>query len=201
MDCNIIVKEYLNHFYTYEELAAYLNEDLDKVTNILNTVGGRYGILVKSHKNNIDRYNSGDTEDNIETARDHKIVELANYIIRTHSSIRETAKVFRISKTSVGEYMNDSLPSISITLYKQVFDILKEHKSLSVKYKSRTNELAEEFTLLEQGLKIGEIATEMNKTFSSVQRDLANRSESISSIMNKSIRIKLRDNKSHKFKK
>lgn len=198
MDSNIIVEEYLNHFYTYEELATYLNEDLDRIAYILNTVGGRYGKLVKQHKAIIDRYNSGDLEDNIETTEDHKIVELANYIIKNNSSLRKTAKAFKISKSSVGEYMSEALPKISITLYKQVFDILMEHKSLSAKYRSRSKEISKEMDLLDGGLTLGEIATKMDKTFSAVQRDLAIRTEIISPKMNKDIKIRLRNIKSHK---
>ena len=194
MDEDIIVDEYLNHFYTYDELAEYLNVSIERVSYVLDTVGGKVGLLVKKHKSIIEAYDENDESLKVETELDSKIVDIANYIIATNSSVRETAKKYSLSKTTIGKYVNDKLPKISIKLYKKVFDVMQEHKSLSVKYKSHRDILDEELKCLDDNLTIEEIAESLNLSRNQVQRDLANRSKMLSKDLNKKIKKKLFNN-------
>lgn len=195
MNNNIIIEEYLNHFFTYEELAKYLCIDIKRVKETLNKATGRTAELIRKHRIIINSYDESDDSLNIENAADERVVDLANYIINNNASIRKAAKEFEISKTSVGEYMNDRLPKISIKLYKQVFEILMSHKSLSVQHKSRRVEVSEEIKLLKQGMNITEISKTMDKSFSSIQRDLANRTETLCPKVHQKIKEQLYNNR------
>ena len=194
MEEDIIVDEYLNHFFTYEELATYLNISVERISHILDTVGGSVGELVKKHKRIIEAYDEEDDSLNIETALDNKIVDIANFIINEEASVRVAAKEYNLSKTTIGKYMNEKLPKISIKLYKKVFDIMQGHKSLSVKYKAHRDILDEEIKCLDDNLTIDEIAINLNLSRNQVQRDLANRSKTLSNDLNKKIKKKLFNN-------
>ena len=185
MEEYMIVEEYLNHFYTYEELADYLNVDVERISYVLDNVQGKISETVKRHKGNIDKYdkNNGNSV-SISSEVDARVVAVANYIIDNNASIRATAKHFNISKTTVNDNISEKLPQISIVLYKKVFDVLQSHKSLSPKYKSRMKEIEEEYKLLEEGLVIEEICETLNCSRNQVQRDLANRSKEITKKMN-----------------
>ena len=201
MGIEILINEFLNHFYTYEELAEYLNMNYNLVEYILDNHSGDKKEQVERHKRIINSYDETDDSINIETSDDIKIVDLANYIINNNSSLRQTAKAFKISKTSVGEYMNERLPKISIKLYKQVFEVLMSHKSLSMKYKKRQDELAKEIDMLYSGMRLVEISESLGKSMCSIQRDLTNRSVLFNEKMNAQIKQKLCNNKRYGTKK
>ncbi|MBR1376990.1 MAG: sporulation transcriptional regulator SpoIIID [Bacilli bacterium] len=194
MNEDIIVEEYLNHFYNYKELACYLQIEEKRVRNILTSVGGRTGELVKKHTYIIEHYDAKNTNLNIKNELDEKVVSVAKYIINTKSSIRLAAKELKISKTTIGEYINDRLPSISITLYKKVFDIMQSHKTLNANHKSHRMIIEKEFELLNDGLTTSEISEQLHLSRNTVQRDLANRTEIISEDMQKKAKQKLKYN-------
>lgn len=51
----------------------------------------------------------------------------ANYMIKTKKTIREIAKKFNVSKSTVHKDLKDRLKEIDINKYKEVNKILKEH--------------------------------------------------------------------------
>lgn len=184
MEEDIIVEEFLNHFYTYEELAIYLNMDEERVRCLLDSIKDKLGETIKKHNKHIERYNSTSEESIIISEENERIVSIANYIIENDASIRKTASYFRLGKSTVNDIINDILPNISIHLYKKVFDVLQSHKSLSSKHKIRIEQIEKEYELLEQGLTISEICTNLNCSRNQVQRDLANRTKDITNEMN-----------------
>lgn len=62
-------------------------------------------------------------KDYIET----RVIETANYIIKTNETIRQTAKHFNVSKSTVHKDMKDRLYKIDKELYNQVKEIIDEH--------------------------------------------------------------------------
>lgn len=56
-----------------------------------------------------------------------RILDEANYIINTKDTIREIAKVFKISKSTVHKDLRDRLLYINKSLYSKVNDILQYH--------------------------------------------------------------------------
>lgn len=55
------------------------------------------------------------------------IIRQANFIVETHATVRQTAEVFGISKSSVHFYMTNKLPHISFALYEKVHRVLSEN--------------------------------------------------------------------------
>ncbi|MBQ7718002.1 MAG: sporulation transcriptional regulator SpoIIID [Clostridia bacterium] len=58
-----------------------------------------------------------------------RAVEFANYIIFNKTTVRDTAKVFAISKSTVHKDIVERLPKINKDLYMGVRKILEENKS------------------------------------------------------------------------
>ena len=56
-----------------------------------------------------------------------RVLEEAEYIIRTKETVRNIAKVFKISKSTVHKDLQERLLEIDPTLHKEVSDIFKEH--------------------------------------------------------------------------
>lgn len=56
-----------------------------------------------------------------------RIEKEADYIIETKSTIRETAKVFKVSKSTVHKDISERLINISKKKYMLISDILKKH--------------------------------------------------------------------------
>ncbi len=56
-----------------------------------------------------------------------RVDNIANYIIRTNDTIRSTAKLFKVSKSTVHKDLQDRLPSIDIVKYKTIKQIMLEH--------------------------------------------------------------------------
>ena len=73
-----------------------------------------------------------------------RVLKEANYIIKTNSTIRETAKVFNISKSTVHTDLSNRLEKIDYSKYITISKILKIHlknrhilggKATELKYK------------------------------------------------------------------
>lgn len=178
-----IIKEYLNHFFTYEELALYLNIDKNIIKKLLtdynhieNLLGDKTSLKVRIHTNRIKLWNEVQEEKIVNISqKEEEIIRIANSIIENGYSIREASKQFGKGRTTIHDYMTEELPEISIILYKKVFDVMMRHKSLSVEsFDHRINAL-EEFELLKQGYTIKEIAAKTGRSRNQVQRDLADR--------------------------
>lgn len=60
---------------------------------------------------------------------DDRAVVLGEYIIDTGATVRATAKVFKISKSTVHKDVTERLLHINRNLYKQVNEVLQKNKS------------------------------------------------------------------------
>lgn len=56
-----------------------------------------------------------------------RVIEEARYLIKTGDTIREMAKVFQVSKSTVHKDLHDRLLKIDKSLYTEVDKILKYH--------------------------------------------------------------------------
>ena len=57
-----------------------------------------------------------------------RTIELANYIAENKSTVRDCAKRFGISKSTVHKDITERLPKINRLLWKEVYKILLENK-------------------------------------------------------------------------
>jgi len=57
----------------------------------------------------------------------NRVIEEAEYIINTKSTIRDIAKLYNVSKSTVHKDLNERLSRIDINLYNQVNKIFQEH--------------------------------------------------------------------------
>ncbi len=60
---------------------------------------------------------------------DDRAVLLGEYIIDTGATVRATAKVFKISKSTVHKDVSEKLYHINQELYRQVKEVLEKNKS------------------------------------------------------------------------
>ena len=60
---------------------------------------------------------------------EERAVKLAQYIIENNATVRQTAKEYSISKSTVHKDVSDRLRHYSETLYKQVKQVLEQNKS------------------------------------------------------------------------
>lgn len=56
-----------------------------------------------------------------------RVIDEANYMLDTKKTIREIAKVFNVSKSTVHKDLHERLIDIDSELYKQIDSILKYH--------------------------------------------------------------------------
>lgn len=59
-----------------------------------------------------------------------RAIELANYIIDNRATVRKTAKIFHISKSTVHNDITTRLKDINYSLYLDVNKILEKNKAL-----------------------------------------------------------------------
>ena len=178
-----IIEEYLNNWFTYEELSQYLCIDVNEVINVLTDeelIISLYNknkyLKVLRHTKNIITYNQDKNCDNKKFSDDDlKIIEVADYIIKNRSSIRKTADFFEIGKTTVHDYITEKLPEISLDLYKQVFEIMMEHKSYDINNINIIKQVQSSYELLEQGLSSEEIQNALGISRNVLQRNLTTR--------------------------
>ena len=60
---------------------------------------------------------------------EERAARLANYIIENKSTVREAAKRFSVSKSTVHKDISERLQQFNLTLYSQVKEILEENKA------------------------------------------------------------------------
>ena len=60
---------------------------------------------------------------------EERAVEVANYIIESNATVRQTAKKFGISKSTVHKDLSERLPAYNRALYLQVKEVLDENKA------------------------------------------------------------------------
>ena len=174
-----IIEEYLNNWFTYDELAEYLCIDKNKVVEVLDnycTLDNKLNSKVSENRDNIKKYY--DTlDDNLPlVTKDNELyIDIANHIIENKSSVRETAKSFGIGKTTVHDYIQKKLPNISIKHYKAVFDVLMENKSFSTNNKKVIEQVLTSYNYLAVGNTIEEIGKIQGLSWNVVQRNLTTR--------------------------
>lgn len=56
-----------------------------------------------------------------------RILEEANYMIKTNKTIREVAKIFNVSKSTVHKDLKEKLKKIDLNTYKKVEKIINHH--------------------------------------------------------------------------
>lgn len=56
-----------------------------------------------------------------------RVYKEAYYILKTKKTLRELAKVFNLSKSTIHKDLKDRLKSIDLTLYKAVQEIFQSH--------------------------------------------------------------------------
>ncbi len=59
-----------------------------------------------------------------------RVIEEGNYIVATGKTVREMAKVFRLSKSTIHKDLSDRLFEVDIDLYRKVSSILQYHANI-----------------------------------------------------------------------
>ena len=60
---------------------------------------------------------------------EERAVEIADYIIATNATVRQAAKKFGVSKSTVHKDLQDRLPQFNRSLYLQVKEVLEVNKA------------------------------------------------------------------------
>lgn len=60
---------------------------------------------------------------------EERVLEVANYIINSKSTIRRTAKVFGVSKSTIHKDMTERLPKINVNIADEAKNILDINKA------------------------------------------------------------------------
>lgn len=60
---------------------------------------------------------------------EERAVEIANYIIETKATVREAAKVFKVSKSTVHKDVSERLPKINPAISEEVKKVLGQNKA------------------------------------------------------------------------
>ena len=177
-----IVDEYLNNWFTREELAEYLCIDVSRVNEVLDNVSDkRVKDKIGVHARYISRYyeEMENPHEPFVTDENEIFIEIAKYMIENHASLRDTAEAFGLGKTTVYDYVHERLPGISIILYKQVFDVLNENKSFSTNNRRVIEQVLTCYNMLMSGKSSEEIGEELGIGRNVVQRNLSGRLKKI----------------------
>lgn len=184
IDEKVIIEEYLNNWFTYEELAQYLCISVKIIDNILNNEELIYNLYksknkkekIDLHKYFIDLYSSNPSYEKEQlTDKEKNILMIADYIVQNKSSIRLTANQFDIGKTTLFDWLNEKLPYISINKYRQVFSILMENKTTGVYSTAIQKQVLNCYDLLLSGYSSLQIQSKLKLSRNIVQRNLTNR--------------------------
>jgi len=178
----IIIEEYLNNWFTYEELGQYLCIEPSEVKRVLENkdlITHKYTDTkydkIQNHTEHINKYYNDNKDKEILNEEEKKVICIANYIIINNASLRDTATHFSCGKSTVYDYINEKLPDISINKYKQVFDVLMSNKSFSINNKKIIEQVLTIYELLMSGVSCEEICKILSLSRSVVQRDLTTR--------------------------
>jgi len=60
---------------------------------------------------------------------EERVMEVAAYIIDTGATVREAAKVFKVSKSTIHKDMSERLPKVDPITYEKVKKILEKNKA------------------------------------------------------------------------
>ncbi len=79
------------------------------------------------NKNNHPKYNLLEKGDDMRSDIKERVLDETFYIIRTNSTVRDIAKVYNVSKSTVHKDLHERLKDIDTKLFGQVDRILKYH--------------------------------------------------------------------------
>lgn len=206
-----IIEEYLSNWFTYDELAEYLCIDRDTVKDTLEEYvkldKGLYN-KIKRHREHIEDYINAELVGRREfiSEENKNYEDIATFIIRNKASLRETAAYFQMGKTTVFDCIHEKLPTISIRLYKQVFDVLMENKSFAADKKEIIEQVLATYESFMRHNSCREVEEELGLSRNVVQRNLTTRLKKISKEKYEQVRLKLEENQlrvldEHGFKK
>lgn len=183
-----IIEEFLNNWFTYDELAQYLCVAPGRVKLALDFIPDKkVNAKIERHKELITRYYNYKDYEFID-ADYPEIIAIADYIIGSHASIRDTATVFGLGRSTVLDKIHKKLPYINILKYKQVFDVLMENKSFNTNNKEVIEQVLKSYYLMVEGLSSQEICNKLGIGRNVLQRNLTTRLEKIDT--NKATEIK-----------
>lgn len=60
---------------------------------------------------------------------EERVLEVANYMIQSKATVREVAKVFKVSKSTVHKDVSERLPKINPILWEEVKKVLEYNKA------------------------------------------------------------------------
>ncbi|MGB9679425.1 MAG: sporulation transcriptional regulator SpoIIID [Thermoanaerobacteraceae bacterium] len=60
---------------------------------------------------------------------EERTLEIADYIVKNKSTVREAAKIFGVSKSTVHKDVTERLPDINLELYIKVREVLGQNKA------------------------------------------------------------------------
>jgi putative DeoR family transcriptional regulator (stage III sporulation protein D) len=60
---------------------------------------------------------------------EERAIEIANYIIESKATVREAAKVFKVSKSTVHKDVSERLPKINPNIAEEVKKVLNKNKA------------------------------------------------------------------------
>ena len=178
-----IVKEFLNNWFTYNELAEYLCIDESRVISVLSNkeIDSDIKNKILKHDEHIKTYyNTVDLED---YDKENENINMVEYMIENGLSLRDAENDDNIKKkkTAIHDYIRKKLPDESIKVYKEAFELLMEHKSFSTDNKKVIAQVLESYDKLLENKTIEEIALEQGIGRNVVQRNLDTRLEKIDS--------------------
>lgn len=58
-----------------------------------------------------------------------RTLEIAEYIVETGATVREAAKAYKVSKSTVHKDMSERLPRVNAKMYKEVKLVLEKNKA------------------------------------------------------------------------
>ena len=58
---------------------------------------------------------------------ENRVIEISKYILKTHDTIRDTAKKFSVSKSTVHKDIQERLKDIDATNYQKIMNIFETH--------------------------------------------------------------------------
>ena len=180
-----IIEEYLSNWFTYEELAEYLCIDVDTVRYTLEEYVKLDKALlnkINRHRDHIEDYINAELLDRKDYISDENknYEDIATYIIKNKASLRQTAAYFHLGKTTIFDYIHEKLPTLSIRLYKQVFDVLMENKSFAPDKKEIMEQVMATYESFMRHGSCREVEEELGLSGNVVQRNLTTRLKKIS---------------------
>jgi len=66
---------------------------------------------------------------NLKDYIEERVIGIANYMIESKATVREVAKVFKVSKSTVHKDVSERLPKINPMMWEEVKKILEKNKA------------------------------------------------------------------------